>query len=291
MRRLNAIRSAAAACLLSCVLLGQAVASAAPLFRATHADGAVLYLLGTMHSDDPRVVALVPRVAKLMQGVEAVVLEMLPDPASLLLVANASMLPAGDSLLDQVGEGRRAALEAAAVQRGLPLVLIDRLKPWAAAVTLSMPTQGGGAFLDLALYQEAVRQGRRVIGLETAPEQLALFDAMPAALQTSLLDSVIKNLDQVPQQTEELTLAYLSGDLERLEQVAHGRYGDLPAAVERWFRDDLVEQRNRRMAGRLQRLLDGRPALVAVGALHLGGESGLLAQLRRLGFSVTPLGL
>ena len=54
------------------------------------------------------------------------------------------------------------------------------------------------------------------------------------------------------------------------------------------FRSLLVE-RNLRMVGRMQPLLAAGNTFVAVGALHLYGEQGILNLLRRAGYRVSRI--
>lgn len=259
-----------------------------PVFQATRAGSAPIFLVGTMHSDDPRVMAMLPQVVELIGQVDTVALEIVQEPAGLAMAAAATLLPPGQDLFERAGPARRAELERAAAQRAIPLPLLARLKPWAAALVLGLPELSGRQFLDSAIQREARRLGRRLEGLESASGQLALFDTMGEPLQLALLDDAIKNLDQMSTQLEELTRVYLSGDLDSLERIGLGRYGEMDPALEHWFRGQLIELRNRRMAERMLELADQGPLLVAVGALHLPGASGLVAVLQRLGYRVEP---
>ena len=166
---------------------------------------------------------------------------------------------------------------------------MDRLKPWAAAVTLGLPSAGNGRFLDMEIYLYAVGRQKRVLGLETVVEQLAVFDQMDVDIQLLLLDEMVKNAQLVPKQLEELTAVYLAGDLEQIERVERAQFDAMPAPVMQWFDDRLLDRRNARMLARLVGLLENDSVLVAVGAMHLAGETGLVAGLRQLGFRVEPL--
>jgi len=279
-RRLSAV-------LLSSLLMAaQGLAGQALVYQVSR-DGALpSYLAGTMHSEDPRVTGLLGELAPLVEQADIVALEMVPDAVTMLAVGAATLLPRDQSLRRLIGDDRFDALMAAATQRGLPLEVVDRLKPWAAAVMLGMPAAETGRFLDMEIYLKALAGQQRTVGLETAAEQLAVFDAMTPAVQLVLLDEMVKNVRELPRQMEGLTAAYLSGDLDRIDGVAREQYGDMPPAVRRWFDEYLLDRRNARMLTRLSALLGEGTVFVAVGALHLGGESGLIAGLRRLGYRV-----
>jgi len=275
------------AVLLSSLLAAaQGLAGEALVYQVSRDGHSPSYLVGTMHSEDPRVTGLLSEFAPVIERADIVALEMLPDAVTMLAVGAATLLPGDQSLRRLIGDERFVALSAAATRLGLPVEVMDRLKPWAAAVMLGMPAAETGRFLDMEIYLQALARQQRTVGLETAAEQLAVFDGMSHEVQLVLLDEMVKNATDMPRQMEGLTAAYLSGDLDRLDRLAREQYGDMPPAVRQWFDEVLLDRRNARMLVRLSPILDEGTVFVAVGALHLGGESGLIAGLRRLGYRV-----
>lgn len=264
-----------------------APALADPLvYRVSAAEGPPSYLVGTMHSEDPRVVGQADALVPLIGQVDRVVVEVVPDAVALVATTAFTLLPAGENLRDLLGHERFAAVQRAVAARGLPVGAIDRLKPWAVAVMLGMPASESGRFLDVEIYLEGMRQGRELVGLETPAEQLSVFDDLPLADQLLLLENMVNKADSLPIDLEELTLAYLDGDLEALEALARSHYMDLPAGLADWFERSLLVERNHRMVERLVPMFADGPLLVAVGALHLGGPSGLVRSLRDRGFRI-----
>ena len=247
------------------------------------------YLVGTMHTEDPRVTGLMTQIAPLIDRVEVVAIELVPDAVTMVAVGAATMLPRNRRLRDLMGTARFEATRDAARRAQIPVEVLDRLKPWAAAVILGMPSIETGRVLDNEIYLDALASQRRVEGLESATEQLAVFEHMSTALQLRLLDVIVKNIDQVPKQLEDLTTAYVSGDLERLDAAARMQYRELPPELARWFDEELLDRRNANMVDRAERLIRAQPTLVAVGAMHLGRGSGLVAGLRARGFRVERL--
>jgi hypothetical protein len=138
----------------------------------------------------------------------------------------------------------------------------------------------------MEIYLHARKHERQTIGLETAAEQLSVFQDMPEALQIEMLDEMVKNAAELPKQLEALTQAFLSGELAQLDQVARGQYADMAPEMVHWFDEILLNRRNLRMLERMQVRLEREPMLIAVGSLHLGGEQGLVAGLRQRGFDV-----
>lgn len=268
-------------------LLAPLTAAAQGLIYRISRDGAPdSYLVGTMHSEDERVIGLLDQFRPLIERVDTVAVEMVPDAVTILAIGAASMLPADQDLRDMIGCARFRALADAASGLDIPVEVLNRLRPWAAAVTLGMPTSESGRFLDMEIYLQAQAFERETIGLESAAEQLAVFQNMPVAMQIAMLDEMIKNAAELPKQLEALTLAFLSGDLARLDEVARGHYEGMSPEMVQWFDEILLNQRNLRMLQRVRVRLDTESMLIAVGALHLGGEQGLLAGLRQHGYTV-----
>jgi len=256
------------------------------VYRVYRDGGPQSFLVGTMHTEDERVTGLLEHFGPLIGSVDVVAVEVVPDAITLLAVGAATLLPVDQSLRGLMGDARFGALAKAASQLGLPVEVLDRLKPWAAAVTLGMPVSRTGRFLDMEIYLRALELRKQVIGLETAAEQLAVFDQMSMEVQFALLEEVVKNAPQMPKQLEELTTVYLQGDLKRIDQVARSQYDGMSEPIVQWFDEQLLDDRNARMLAQLPALIDSGRVLVAVGAMHLAGDSGLVAGLRRLGYQV-----
>ena len=271
---------------LLCWIAEQAAAAQGLVFRVTRDGYADSFLVGTMHSEDPRVTGLMDQFVPLIEQVDTVVIELLPDAVTMLAVGAASFLPGDRRLSGIIGADRFAALTAAAARLDIPVEMLDRLRPWAAAVTLGMPAGDTGRVLDAEIYLQALQRKRRTLGLESAAEQLAVFQCMPEQMQIDMLDEMIKNADQLPTQLEDLTSAFLSGDLALLDRFAREQYADKPPDILYWLESELLEERNVRMLTRLEPLLREGPVLVAVGALHLSGASGLVQGLRERGFTL-----
>jgi uncharacterized protein YbaP (TraB family) len=271
------------------LLATTAIAGRAPVFEVSRGGDLAGYLVGTMHSDDPRVLRTMGTIEPLLDRVEMVAIELVPDGVAMVAVGAATLLPADQELAALVGQARFAALSTAAAARGLEPAMLNRLKPWAAAVLLGTPSINAGEVLDMAIYLAAGRRGLAVVGLETAADQIAVFDAMAPATQMALLDAFIKNHEHLPMHLEELTHAYLSGDLRRVMDAARSQYDAVPPSVQGWFEAELLERRNDRMLRKVDEILQNRRVLVAVGAMHLGGRTGLIDGLLRRGYRIRPL--
>ena len=244
------------------------------------------WLFGTIHSEDPEILDLAAAVRQAFDASNSVVLEILMDTDAMMYSSTAMLMLDGRSLPDVIGMPLYTKVAALIASRGIPELVLNRMKPWAAAVTLSTPALETGMVLDRMLYEDAVKQGKAVYGLETMQEQLDLFDSMSDADQIILLQDAIDNLQQLEAMHAELLTAYKQRDLGRLLAIneASMQSGDQRLADD--FQRRLIDDRNQRMAERAQPYLQKGKAFVAVGALHLPGKTGLLELLQQQGYSV-----
>jgi len=163
------------------------------------------------------------------------------------------------------------------------------LKPWAVFLTLSMPKPKTGVFLDMALYQAAEQQKKKAYGLETLQEQMQIFETMALADQVAMLSDAVTHHKEIEHAMEEMIRVYLSRDLAQLQAVSDKYMGlDDPALAQRLM-TKLIDERNRRMVERMGARLKEGGAFVAVGALHLPGERGILHLLQQRGYRVSAV--
>lgn len=272
-----------------CYHTGWAAEEQGILWRIDGAATQPSYLLGTIHSDDARITTLPVTIANIFQQADSFSGEIDMDLPNLMQASQATLLPEGESLqqlLDSTLYQQTVQLLAA---YGMPELVVQRMKPWAAAATLSLPRPQTGLFLDMLLYTQAAAQGKRVYGLETVSEQVGAMETMPRDLQIIMLRDAVAQHDQLDQIIEALINAYLQRDLNALESISDKAMQQGDRRVAQLFTSQVVVNRNRRMLERMQPRLDEGNAFIAVGALHLPGKDGLLTLLRNKGYRVSPV--
>ena len=258
------------------------------LYEVTRPGQATHYLFGTMHSDDNRVLAVLEGLKQPLDSVDQVVLEILPDAMAMVEVSVAMLLPPEQSLSELIGKELFERAARAAEEKGLPRIAVERMRPWALAITLGTPELTGEA-MDQVIYKKALSTGKQLLALETPVEQLALFESLPDNLQVRLLKEVLAQRKHLAEQLEALTQAYLDRDLQRLQELSLEYEAAGDELLAEWFRRKLILDRNHSMYRRLLPILDQGATLVAVGALHLAGKEGLVSLLRQAGYRVEPL--
>ncbi len=247
------------------------------------------HLLGTIHSSDPRVVRLKADVIQALDQSDRFVMEMKMDSSALMGMGAKMMLTDGRDLESLIGSPLYQKAVEAMAGYGLPEMAVRNLKPWAVMALLSMPKPTPEPILDLALLKRAGEAGKPTDGLETADEQLAVFDGLAMADQIALLKMTLAQLPDLPEMFEQLIRAYADDDLQRLAALASRYREDADMAAANRFMLRLNDERNQRMIQRMVPYLKQGNSFIAVGALHLPGPQGLIALLRRQGYQVTPV--
>lgn len=247
------------------------------------------YLLGTIHSSDERVVRLRPAVSRALDRSDRFVMEMEMDATALMSFGGKMMFTDGRNLETVLGSGLYTEVVAAMSDLGMPEMVVRTLKPWAAMALLSMPKPSGEPFLDLVLRQRAAGAGKPTAGLETAQEQLSVFENLSMSDQIALLKMTLAQLPSLPSLFDQLIAAYVADDLGRIADLAaQYKSGGNVEAIKR-FMLRLNDERNQRMVARMRPFLNQGNSFIAVGALHLPGPTGLIQLLRDRGYDVTPI--
>jgi uncharacterized protein YbaP (TraB family) len=210
------------------------------------------------------------------------------DPAETQQITlELGMLPDGQTLEQQLGKPTYARLVTRAQEVGIDATLLNRFKPWFAAMTLVQlqlmkmglaPTSG----IEQRFTTRALADKKPIHGLETLREQLSMLAGLPDRQQREFLLYSIDDADRIAEEIDELLSAWRSGDSKALAALlAEGfeKYPDL-------YRP-LTTERNRRWLGQVEALLDDREDyLVVVGTLHLVGKDSLIELLEGKGHKI-----
>lgn len=259
------------------------------LWKVSGESGATSYVFGTMHVSDDRVIQLPEPVDDALSESSLLMVELIFDGRGLAELSDLMQLKDGRRLYDILGADLFTRV-ADRLEEGTTGASLNRLQPWIVALMLSQPSSGRMAaasnqpFLDLKLQQEAVTRGADVVALESFAEQVAPFANLSEEELVAYIDAAIAvPYWQTLETYNKLRDAYLSGDLAALYRLSR-----IPGIAElgEQIWEGLIDRRNDTMVERMKDAVARGGAFVAVGALHLPGERGVLQQLADRGFTV-----
>ena len=249
------------------------------------------YLFGTHHVIECCSIPNFKDILELCATSDAVVGEMVMDATlNQAIMDGISMSEKSLSSLLTPDEYRLVDSEMQRVL-GASLELLDKMKPLYVGsiyTVMSYLTSLGLSeqpkSIDEIFQEKGKEQGLQLIGLETPSEQVnLLYNSIPVERQAKMLVEAIREKDASTLQAEELNKAYLTGNLGEIEKIGKG---------DQWSVEEtalFVDERNMRWMNELPELIKDQSCFVAVGCLHLVGETGLINQLRQAGYTVEPM--
>ncbi|HEV3238799.1 MAG TPA: TraB/GumN family protein [Casimicrobiaceae bacterium] len=250
------------------------------------------WVFGTLHSNDPRVIALPAPVARAFAHARTLAMEISWSDFEDAYFFDAMQFDDGRRLAALIGEEAYFQLRQALGSTAPADEVLARTKPWGALLRVTAARRASEApTLDHGLWVAARERRLTIIGLETIEEQVAAFDSIPLTTQIALLRHALAHRADLEAQSEPTIQAWLRGDLTALARLDPAAAGD-DAELRRHYAvltQQLVVNRSALMAYRLFLPLRRGGVFVAVGALHLLGEDGLLAQLRTQGYHLRRL--
>lgn len=259
------------------------------LWRVTGKDAAASHVYGTIHVADARLAALPPPVKEAFDRAKTLMLEFVPDRYARERFLEAAMFLDHQTLEQKIGAEHfeRAVRYLAPI--GLPREFINKLKPWGVLLNLRNPGGQDGAPLDSQLLELARERRMPLYQIEGVEEQIFTFDEFPMESQVALLKHSLVNEAELRALAERTLEAYLAGDLAAIWRLREEFVARHPAIAphQAVMTKRVVHDRSVVMAFRMQRQLRRGDAFIALGALHLYGEKGVLALLEADGYRAT----
>ncbi len=285
-------RGLAALAVLTATTLAALPAAADPAVWVVRDEDSTLYLLGTVHVLRPDTVWRTPVIDRALAQADELWIEVeADDPAAMQpLVARYGLDPA-NPLSSKLTPEQKARLDAAAAGMGASGAALEPLRPWLAALTLSMgPLVKAGydpaSGVELKLKAAARDAGKPIRTLETLEQQIGFFADLPPAVEMAFLMSALDEMETGPAMLDALVAAWSAGDAQALDELM---VADLAADYPQ-LHDALLVRRNRDWAGQIQTLLDGKGvSVIAVGVAHLVGDDSVQAQLAARGIAAERL--
>jgi uncharacterized protein len=253
-----------------------------------HGKHNTVYVLGSIHTLRAADYPLAPAVMDAYRDSKALIMEINLDELDSAEIQSEMMqsaaLPPGRSLTEILGPSRRARADSLAHDVGLDLSMFDQFAPWFAAEAISQlqlmqlgfdPQSG----VEMFFKGRAQADGKSIAGLETAHEQLALFQNMPLEEQAAYLMSSLEQAHELPREVDEMVHAWQRGDTAWFQSEIKSELGKDPALYQ-----SFVVARNRKWISKIEALLDGdKNYLIIVGTAHLVGRDGVIELLKKDG--------
>lgn len=254
------------------------------------------YLYGTIHMIGKEDFFLTDETLASFDQAEQVVFEIDMEEMSNIFAQFSLLMDlfmdGGQTLRDLVSEEDYKLVQAHFDEMGLPLMLLERIKPLFLSVFASGDIdQEGFASGEVVSYEmefmEMAREKKKNTGgLETIEFQMSLFDSIPYKAQAEMLVESIKaeEGEGSGMDFKSLVEIYKSQDLEAMQTSVDDTEG-----MTSQFETMLLSNRNENWIPIMAKMMQKKSCFFAVGAAHLGGDNGVIQLLRKEGYTLRPL--
>lgn len=274
----------------------------AMLWKVEQQGLAPSHLFGTVHLTDARVRDISEATRKALRSASSVLLETADVSPSvttraLIKAAKAAVYTDGRTLDTVLTKEEFDQVKETMDRAGVPAKSAKLYRPWMISMMLSgsecerQRIRDGEVVLDVALAQEARVHGIPITGLDTADEQIKTLASIPEDQQLGMLRANLALVDETDDLMDTMVQLYLErriGAVWEL-QLALAETAGVPASTFEAFRQAVIIDRNAKMRDLSVDTFETGGVFMAVGALHLPGEEGLVALLRSAGYTVTPI--
>ena len=249
------------------------------------------YLYGTMHVSDKRVFNFGTKVTKAFDDVKTYAMELDPEKAMSPDILTKVVMKDGVTLKAMLPDSDyRFADSLITIRAGVGLAVFDHMEPIVITAMMEefgmdMSKSDTGSnmeqAMDLYFYQKAKNSGKKTIGIETVDEQIDALHSMSYQEQAELLSETIKDIKKADKsEGKDIFKYYISQQLDSLAAMSDEE--QMPPK----FYKALVTDRNVKMADRISKFIEKQSTFIAIGALHLPGDGGVVALLRKNGYKV-----
>ncbi|SFF08844.1 TraB/GumN family protein [Thermoflexibacter ruber] len=246
------------------------------------------YLFGTFHVLCPQDLMLTEAIKSKVKASQQLVLELDMDDPNLMTEMQKSMVMSnGKTLKEYLNEKDYAVVEQFFKDSlGLPLDQLATFKPFMLSSMLYSKYLGcQTASWEMTLVQLAKAQNAEVLGLETIADQMKAIDFLPYPMQAKSLLESITEYEKYRKELREMLYLYKNQDIEKLYAISIDYFNKEMQGMEKV----MLEDRNRNWIPKIEKMCKEKPTFFAVGAGHLGGETGVISLLRKQGYTVKPI--
>ncbi|MCG7536956.1 TraB/GumN family protein [Pseudoalteromonas sp. OOF1S-7] len=278
-------------CVLFIAQLSQ-LAIAQPALWSVEKNGITSYLFGTVHVGDNKMHGLDQRIKAAIANSQTVVVELNTETIGTLEMQRRTLpfmlQEQGSTLKSSLSADTYKQLKSYFSERQIDITLFDNYQPWFVMLTiLRLEYQKAGFSeefgIDKQIIEYATGLNKPIKELESLEQQLTLFGTLGGQGDAMLVDT-LKQVMDFDRYFTKMVNAWKEGDYQQLNvfykrSFDDSKYGQQAEQV-------MLVERNNNWMTMLTPQLTKASHFIAVGALHLPQQHGLLTQFEAQGFKV-----
>ena len=252
------------------------------------------YLYGTIHLIDSESYFLPNGTLSAMENTKKMVFEIdmneMSDMGNMMSIMNKAFMNDGKTLKDLISEEDYKMVDAHFAKIGMPLMMLERMKPMFLTVFASGDMDPSGLqngnmkSYEMEFMEIAKSSNKPMAGLETIEFQMSVFDSIPYQAQAEMLIETIKAGDTGSDQMKEMVEMYKAQNINAMIAMITDEGEQLSE-----YEDVLLSKRNTAWISGMKTMMSEMPTFFAVGAGHLAGKKGVINLLKKEGYTLTPI--
>jgi uncharacterized protein len=244
------------------------------------------YLYGTIHMICAADYRMNDTIVQAFDQSRQLYLELDMDDPSMMMKTLQLSIMKGKTLKDIFSPADYTRVETYVKEKlGMPMMLLNPLKPITLTSLISAKSLPCDKMESYEQHFQDMAKARHIElkGLETIEYQFGVFDRIPDSAQARMILEMIGNEKQQQDEFKIMVDAYKRRDLAALG----GQISDAPDLV--GYEDILLKNRNANWVPVMEKAMAEMSSFFAVGAGHLPGKDGVIALLRKAGYTVKPV--
>ena len=268
-------------------------------------ENSSVWVLGSLHLADSTLYPLAPVIDSAFTHADELAVEINLNDEEVVKEVGEQSARRGElaegTLRDLLPEDMWNTVDSLCSSWNVPVTMIEKMRPWLAATTLSsyafMQTGLNSEYgVDFVLLDRAAMEGKAIVGLETAEEQItALADTTESdSAGVYYLKTTLREISEIDSMVVNLMRAWKTGDDEMLRRLLNSDDDEEEDSLsqDKKFKDEheqrIFVNRNAKMADSIAVFLrEDRNVFVVVGVAHLALEKdNVIDALKRKGLKV-----
>lgn len=278
---------------LCCLCLSAAAQANSPVWKISK-NGHHFYLGGTIHlladSDYPLPTAFDKAYAEATTLVFETDIEKMKAASNQTQLLRKLLYPAGENLRQKLTPETYQRLDNFFAARGVPTAEITRFRIGMTVMTLTLIELRSNGLaeegVDMFFMKKAKDDKKPLDSLEELNAHMDFIANMGKGQEDEMIRQTLDDLEQMPAMIRNMKAAWRSGNNKQLADIAIREW---KAEFPNVFKRLLTDRNNNWMQELAHYNNDADVEFVLVGALHLVGEDGLLAQLKKSGHTLEQL--
>ena len=205
-------------------------------------------------------------------------------------IQSVGVYPPGETIWKNISQKTQKELLEKLSEIQFPVKVAEKLRPWLLSTMLEDKSEDDNNFklqhalgLDVCFFKKAKQEGKKIIFLESARDQVDCTAKIPASQQEFLLkDALRKEPMEGEISLNEVIELWQDGDADTLEFHYRNHHKRQMKIYQ-----NIIINRNRRWLRKIEELFQlGENVMIIVGGGHMGGHDGLVQLLTDKGYQI-----